>query len=76
MLGAGRIRLPKSGPKRLSCDRGYFGRLYKRDVDDITTRMEALIQPSLLIIIVAMVLVIALAVYLPYFSSGDIISPY
>ena len=53
-----------------------IGRLYKRDVDDITNRMEALIQPFFLIIIAAMVLVIALAVYLPYFSIGDIISPY
>jgi type IV pilus assembly protein PilC len=53
-----------------------IGRLYKRDVDDITNRMEALIQPFFLLIIAAMVLVIALAVYLPYFSIGDIISPY
>jgi type IV pilus assembly protein PilC len=53
-----------------------IGKLYKRDVDDITNRMEALIQPFFLLIIAAMVLVIALAVYLPYFSIGDIISPY
>jgi type IV pilus assembly protein PilC len=53
-----------------------IGRLYKRDVDDITNRMEALIQPFFLILIAAMVLIIALAIYLPYFSLGDIISPY
>lgn len=53
-----------------------IGKLYKRDVDDITNRMEALIQPFFLVLIAAMVLVIALAIYLPYFSIGDIISPY
>lgn len=53
-----------------------IGRLYKRDVDDITNRMEALIQPFFLVIIAVMVLIIALAIYLPYFSIGDIISPY
>ncbi|HEX9089512.1 MAG TPA: type II secretion system F family protein [Arthrobacter sp.] len=53
-----------------------IGRLYKRDVDDITNRMEALIQPFFLVLIAAMVLIIALAIYLPYFSIGDIISPY
>lgn len=53
-----------------------IGRLYKRDVDDITNRMEALIQPFFLVLIAVMVLIIALAIYLPYFSIGDIISPY
>lgn len=53
-----------------------IGKLYKRDVDDITNRMEALIQPFFLVLIAVMVLIIALAIYLPYFSIGDIISPY
>lgn len=45
-------------------------------MDDITNRMEALIQPFFRVIIAAMVLIIALAIYLPYFSLGDIVSPY
>lgn len=53
-----------------------IGRLYKRDVDDITNRMEALIQPFFLVLIAGMVLIIALAIYLPYFSLGDIVSPF
>lgn len=53
-----------------------IGKLYKRDVDDITNRMEALIQPFFLVLIAVMVLIIALAIYLPYFSIGDIMSPY
>ncbi|MCC3299257.1 type II secretion system F family protein [Arthrobacter caoxuetaonis] len=52
------------------------GRLYERDADATTNNMEALIQPIFLIGIAVMVLIIALAVYLPYFSMGDIVSPY
>ncbi|MCU6480150.1 type II secretion system F family protein [Arthrobacter sp. A2-55] len=52
------------------------GRLYDRDVDTTTNNMEALIQPFFLIGIAGMVLIIALAIYLPYFSLGDVVSPY
>ncbi len=51
-------------------------KLYERDVDSITNRMEALIQPIFLVVIGAMVAIIALAVYLPYFNLGDAVSPY
>lgn len=60
----------------LSTSLRAVGRLYERDVDETTNNMEALIQPVFLIGIAAMVLIIALAVYLPYFSMGDIVSPY
>lgn len=53
-----------------------MGRLYERDIDTMTSRMEAIIQPVFLVAIAGMVLIIALAIYLPYFSLGDIISPY
>lgn len=53
-----------------------MSRLYERDIDTMTSRMEAIIQPVFLVAIAGMVLIIALAIYLPYFSLGDIISPY
>lgn len=53
-----------------------MGRLYERDIDTMTSRMEAIIQPVFLVVIAGMVLIVALAIYLPYFSLGDIISPY
>lgn len=52
------------------------GKLYERDVDHTTSNMEAYVQPVFLIGIAGMVLVIALAIYLPYFSLGDVVSPY
>lgn len=52
------------------------GKLYERDVDHTTNNMEAYVQPIFLIGIAGMVLIIALAIYLPYFSLGDAISPY
>lgn len=52
------------------------GKLYERDVDHTTNNMEAYVQPVFLIGIAGMVLIIALAIYLPYFSLGDVISPY
>lgn len=52
------------------------GKLYERDVDHTTSNMEAYVQPIFLIGIAGMVLIIALAIYLPYFSLGDVISPY
>ncbi|QOT19466.1 type II secretion system F family protein [Paenarthrobacter sp. YJN-5] len=52
------------------------GKLYERDVDHTTNNMEAYVQPIFLIGIAGMVLIIALAIYLPYFSLGDVIAPY
>lgn len=52
------------------------GKLYERDVDHTTANMEAYVQPIFLIGIAGMVLIIALAIYLPYFSLGDVVSPY
>lgn len=52
------------------------GKLYERDVDHTTNNMEAYVQPIFLIGIAGMVLIIALAIYLPYFSLGDVVSPY
>lgn len=52
------------------------GKLYERDVDHTTNNMEAYVQPIFLIAIAGMVLIIALAIYLPYFSLGDVVSPY
>lgn len=52
------------------------GKLYERDVDHTTNNMEAYVQPIFLIGIAGMVLIIALAIYLPYFSLGDAVSPY
>lgn len=52
------------------------GRMYDRDVDEMTNNMESLIQPFFLIFIGVMVGVVALAVYMPYFSMGDAVSPY
>jgi type II secretory pathway component PulF len=52
------------------------GKLYERDVDHTTNNMEAYVQPIFLIGIAGMVLIIALAIYLPYFSLGDVMSPY
>lgn len=53
-----------------------LGRLYARDIDTTTSKMEALIQPFFMVGIAGMVLIVALAIYLPYFSLGDIVSPY
>jgi type IV pilus assembly protein PilC len=50
--------------------------MYDRDVDEMTNNMEALIQPFFLVGIGFMVGVVALAVYMPYFSLGDVVSPY
>lgn len=52
------------------------GKLYDRDVDHATNNMEAMVQPVFLVGIAVMVLIIALAIYLPYFSLGDVVSPY
>ncbi|GAA4035693.1 type II secretion system F family protein [Arthrobacter methylotrophus] len=52
------------------------GKLYERDVEHTTNNMEAYVQPIFLIGIAGMVLIIALAIYLPYFSLGDVVSPY
>ena len=53
-----------------------LGRLYHRDIEVTTSKMEALIQPFFMVGIAFMVLIVALAIYLPYFSLGDIVSPY
>lgn len=52
------------------------GRMYDRDVEEMTNNMESLIQPFFLVFIGVMVGIVALAVYLPYFSLGDAVSPY
>lgn len=52
------------------------GRTYDRDVEEMTNNMESLIQPFFLIFIGVMVGIVALAVYMPYFSLGDAVSPY
>jgi type IV pilus assembly protein PilC len=52
------------------------GRMYDRDVEEMTNNMESLIQPFFLVFIGVLVGIVALAVYMPYFSLGDAVSPY
>ncbi|MEH0110708.1 type II secretion system F family protein [Tersicoccus sp. MR15.9] len=51
-------------------------RLYDRDADAMITNIEALLNPIFMIVIGVMVLIVGLAVYLPTFQLGDLISPY
>jgi len=51
------------------------GRFYSREVDAITNNMAALIEPIFTLILAIMVGTIAMAIYLPYFSIGDLMGP-
>lgn len=51
------------------------GRFYSREVDAITNNMAALIEPVFTLILAIMVGTIAMAIYLPYFSIGDLMGP-
>lgn len=52
------------------------GRYYSREVDQTMTNMSATIEPIFLLILSGMVAVIAMAIYLPYFSIGDLFTSY
>ena len=52
------------------------GRYYKREVDATTNNMSALIEPLFLVVLAGMVAIIALGIYLPYFSIGDLFTGY
>lgn len=47
--------------------------IYDRDVDRITDSMAELINPVLMVIVGAMVMILVIAVYLPYIKIGQII---
>lgn len=51
------------------------GTFYNREVDAITNNMAALIEPVFTLILAIMVGTIAMAIYLPYFSIGDLMGP-
>jgi type IV pilus assembly protein PilC len=52
-----------------------IGRLYNRDVDTLTNNMAALIEPIFTMVLAVMVGTVALAIYMPYFSIGDLMGP-
>lgn len=51
---------------------GKAADIYDRDVDQITDNMSALIEPLFMMLIAGMVGTTAIAIYLPYFSIGDV----
>lgn len=51
---------------------GKAADMYERDVDVITDNMSALIEPLFMMMIAGMVGTTAVAIYLPYFSIGDV----
>ena len=53
---------------------GKAADMYDRDVDVMTDNMSALIEPLFMMLIAGMVGVTAVAIYLPYFSIGDIMN--
>jgi type IV pilus assembly protein PilC len=52
-----------------------IGRLYNRDVDTLTNNMASLIEPIFTMVLAIMVGTVAMAIYMPYFSIGDIMGP-
>ncbi|MFS0884993.1 type II secretion system F family protein [Aeromicrobium sp. 179-A 4D2 NHS] len=53
---------------------GKAADMYDRDIDQITDNMSALIEPLFMMLIAGMVGTTAIAIYLPYFSIGDVMA--
>lgn len=51
---------------------GKAADMYDRDIDQITDNMSAMIEPIFMMMIAGMVGTTAVAIYLPYFSIGDV----